>query len=468
MRKWLALLCLVMVLLLAGCQEQATVGGEKYPVDITELDLSGAPLEDVDALGQFTQLKTLDVRNTGITGETYDQLKTMLPDCQIIWTPVFQGKAYPMDTTALTAVELTGSEAAELAYFPALQSLDATACREYDALLAILNGHPQLHVDYVAEVAGQVLTPDTKEAVFSDITGEDLAVALQLLPELENLRLEGQLPAAEKLVELQKNNPQVCFHWEVEICGVAAANDTVELDLSGIAVADVAQVEEKMSYLPLLETVIMCDCGVSNEEMDALNRRHEDVRFLWNITLGPYITVRTDLKAFISRPYKCYLNDEWAYNLRYCTEMVCLDLGHHNITHCEFVAFMPELKYLILADTEVSDLTPLTGLENLIFLEVFLTPVSDYSPLATLTALEDLNICYTQGKDGTPLMQMTWLKRLWWSSCRMSKEDRSLLRETLSNTEIVMNQYSSTGGGWRKGQNYFDMRDMLGMDYMEG
>ena len=342
------------------------------------------------------------------------------------------------------------------------------ALPEYDALVKLMAQHPKLQVDYVVELNGQVLSRDTTEAAFSDISGEDLELALKLLPELKNLALAGELPAAEKTAELLKQYPQVHFDWEVEICGKVVSVDTVELDLSGIVVEDVTRIEEKLGYLPRLETVIMCDCGVSNEEMDALNRRHEKIRFLWNITLGPYITVRTDLKAFISRPYKCYLNDEWAYNLRYCTEMVCLDLGHNNITHCEFVAFMPDLKYLILADTEVSDLTPLTGLENLIFLEVFLTPVTDYSPLATLTALEDLNICYTQGKDGAPLMQMTWLKRLWWSSCRMSKEDRSLLRETLSNTEIVMNQYSSTGGGWRKGQNYFDMRDMLGMDYMEG
>ena len=40
MRKWFALLCLTMALLLAGCKEKVTIGGTEYPVDITELDLS--------------------------------------------------------------------------------------------------------------------------------------------------------------------------------------------------------------------------------------------------------------------------------------------------------------------------------------------------------------------------------------------------------------------------------------------
>lgn len=42
------------------------------------------------------------------------------------------------------------------------------------------------------------------------------------------------------------------------------------------------------------------------------------------------------------------------------------------------------------------------------------------------------------------------------------------VREALPNTEFVTNQESSTGGGWRTSQNYYDMRDMLGMHYMHG
>ena len=470
MRKRLPILLLCMLLLLAGCKEKVTIGETKYPIDTVELDLSGAPLENVEVLGQFTQLKALNVCNTGINGETYDKLTAMLPGCQITWTPMFQGKAYPADTTALTVAELTGTEEAELAYFPKLTHLDATACRDYAGLLGLMTQYPQLQVDYVVELGGQNLPADATEAVFADISEEDLQIALKLLPQLKGLKLTGELPAAEVLSELQEVYSYVTFDWDVEVCGMVVSKDIEELDLSGIAVADVSEVEDKLGYLPQLKKVTMCDCGVPNEDMDALNRRHEDVRFIWNVTLGPYITVRTDLTEFIvyKYKYKYYLDDEAAYNLRYCTDMICLDLGHNEITNCEFVAFMPNLKYLVIADTEISDLTPLTGLTNLKYLEAFLCPIEDYSPLATLTGLEDLNIGYTQGRDATPLMQMTWLKRLWWSKCKLSMEARVPVREALPNTEFVTNQESSTGGGWRTSQNYYDMRDMLGMHYMHG
>lgn len=470
MRKCLVLLCLILVLLLAGCKEKVTIGQTQYPIDTTVLDLSGAPLEELDALAQFTELQTLNVSNTGITGKQYDALRAALPNCRIIWTPIFQGKAYPADTTALTAAELTGTEAAELAYFPQLQTLDTTACRNYPLLLALMEEYPRLRMDYVVEFGGQMLTAEATEAVFTDISGEELTVALQLLPNLDSLWLAGELPAAEVLFQLQEAYPDVMIDWSVTICGLMVASDIQELDLSGIAVADVAEVENKLGYLPQLKKVTMCDCGVPNEEMDALNRRYEDIRFIWNVTLGPYITVRTDLTEFIvyTYKYKYYLDDEAAYNLRYCTDMVCLDLGHNSITNCDFVAFMPNLTYLVIADTQVSDLTPLTGLTNLKYLEAFLCPFTDYTPLATLTGLEDLNIGFTQGEDATALKQMTWLKRLWWSRCKLSMEQREALKEALPNTQFVTNQSSSTGGGWRTSQNYYDMRDMLGMHYMTG
>ena len=78
--------------------------------------------------------------------------------------------------------------------------------------------------------------------------------------------------------------------------------------------------------------------------------------------------------------------------------MVCVDIGHHmKVTNCDWVSYMPELKYLIIGDTDLDDITPLTGLTNLVFLELFITDFTDYTPLTTLTGLEDLNIAYTYG-----------------------------------------------------------------------
>jgi hypothetical protein len=145
--------------------------------------------------------------------------------------------------------------------------------------------------------------------------------------------------------------------------------------------------------------------------------------------------------------------------------MICVDIGHHvKVRNCDWVRYMPELKYLIIAETGISDLSPLEGHEKLIYLELFLSKVKDYSPLVTCRKLEDLNLCYTQG-DPKPIGEMTWLKRLWWSG---SWAGRKYLEDKLPDTYKEFLSLSSTGRGWREGQNYYDMRDFIGMDYMVG
>jgi len=128
---------------------------------------------------------------------------------------------------------------------------------------------------------------------------------------------------------------------------------------------------------------------------------------------------------------------------------------------------MPNLKYLILAETGVKDLTPLSGLKNLVFLEIFLSPIHDYTPLLGCTALADLNLCYTYG-DVEPLTRMTWLKRLWIGRISPQAFDyKEVFAEKMPDCEVNMDVIYSTGQGWRDNKNYFDMRDVLGMFYMK-
>ena len=153
------------------------------------------------------------------------------------------------------------------------------------------------------------------------------------------------------------------------------------------------------------------------------------------------------------------------YNLRYCTDIVALDLGHQQINTCEFVAFMPNLKYLIIADTQIVDLSPLAGLENLEFLEMFLTYAQDYTPLLSLKNLKDLNLAWTYG-DYKIIAQMPWLERCWWGGKWHNQETRDYLTEHCPDTLFEFDDGESTGSGWRDGDLYYAMRDALGMFYM--
>ena len=240
-------------------------------------------------------------------------------------------------------------------------------------------------------------------------------------------------------------------------------SDAEEIDLSGMEIESAQWVEERIRDMPKLRKVIMCDCGLGDEEMDALNRRYEDIRFVWTVRMGR-ISVRTDTNYFAPVVTGDYVTEIDLGPLKYCTDVVAVDLGHMAVRTCDWARNMTKLQYLILADTGITDISPLASCEDLIFLELFLTAVRDYSPLLSCTRLEDLNLCYSYGS-AEPVKQMTWLKRLWWDG---NPYETKGLEEYLPDTECNFSSGSSTGGTWRLGQRYKEQRDILGMPYCVG
>ena len=60
---------------------------------------------------------------------------------------------------------------------------------------------------------------------------------------------------------------------------------------------------------------------------------------------------------------------------------------------------------------------------------------------------------------------MPWLKNLWIDGFDIRPSERPELEAALPNTYIKYCDGEMTANGWRDLQNYFDMRDLLGMAY---
>ena len=476
-KKNIIIACIVVIVLLVGAicalmyyrNTYINLGSQSYLRSETDLAVTVVSDEDIQKLTELTGLQKLDLRSSQLTTAQFDTLHAALPDCQILWNVPFQGKIVSSDVTKLNIETLAEEDIALLGYFPDLTKVNARGCTDYDTLLTLADAYPDLELYYSISFGGQFWPNTTTALSLDSATCEELEVLLPYLPDVESVTLYEVSTDPDGMLELQEANPNITFSWQLEICGASVDASAAEIDLSGIPMENTEELESKLKYLLNLTKVDMCGCGISNEEMEALNNRHEDILFVWTVQIGS-LTVRTDVTEFMPVKYDEWVNDLDCYNLRYLTELIALDLGHMFIDQCEFVRYMPHLKYLILADTDIADLSPLEGLEELIYLEVFMTHCTDYSPFLTLTALEDLNVSYTYG-DYEILAQMPWLDRLWWGqvqSRRISDSQRQYLREQLPDTEIEFQPQSSTGKGWREGQNYYDMRDIFGMWYMTG
>ena len=488
--------------------------GKTYDQDTDVLYVTSLTDEDVATLDYFTRLKTVEAQEC----TDYPQLAALTarrPEVTVEYTVTIDGREYPQDTAVVSISGITEEEINLLTYLPELTAVTAVGCRTPEQMTQLRDFCQEKGLSFALRF-GTKTYPDTVEEL--DVTGvtDGELELLQLLPELKTLHLKNPEADPETVAQLRSTYPKADISWEVEIAGVSFPDDTKEVDLSAVLESSAAQtttataagtqtaagaqtttktqtttgaatgtqstketqstapavtlnlqdLEKKMSYLSDAKQVFLGKCGLDNEELAALRERVRDsYKLVWTVQLGKKLTARTDDTTFMPvREHVYYFLDEDAYNLRYCEDMLCVDVGHMGLTNIDFVKGMPHLQILILAHNgQLQDISPISSCKELIFLELDWSAVKDFTPLVGCTSLEDLNIGLTY-PSVEPLMQMTWLKNLW----MVDRGGAYQLSQALPDTKIVASADVTVGAGWRNLPNYYKMRDMLGMEYMRG
>ena len=284
------------------------------------------------------------------------------------------------------------------------------------------------------------------------------------------------LPQIKDLTERYRDGKLV---WELDVDGVRVTSDICELDFSGhdLAALDL-DLYMLFGLLRNLEKVDMCQCGFSNDEMAALQDAFPEIKIVWEIQMSHW-TVRTDAVAF-STMKTCsqtfFLNDDEAKYLKYCTDLVALDLGHNYVTDLSLLKYMPELKILILVDNvksweggkihRIDDLSMLQYVPKLEYLEFFCDGVEDISFLQYTPNLVDLNISYNPISDATYLFELPKLERLFLEHTKIPYSEFERLQETYPDAQIEYYGEGSIDHGWREHERYYAMRDMFKNNYV--
>lgn len=450
------------------------IGTSRCDSSAAELTLGDLAEEDVALFSYFEGLTHLEL--TGSTHESYIALERLLPDCEIS-RGVSLGSATVsvFDTEAdLSASEVTAEELLnKLVYLPNLTKvrMDGAAFRT-EELQRLRAAYPAVRFEHDISIGGKVFSSlDAAIAPDADVSAAELTAALARFEAPETLDLLNCSLTAEELLSALAVWPDIAILADVDLYGKVFSTETAEIDLSNIQIADTALIENALPLFPNLEKVIMSDCGISNEDMDALNRRHEDVLFVWTLHFSVY-HIRTDVKAFNVnniRGLAPQIGDAGLEPIKYLTELEALDLGHMHFRDMSFLYNMPKLRYLIMVDSAWNDLTPVASLTELYYLEIFKNTVSDLSPVLECKNLRYLNVGYTKGSDLSVLKQMDYLERLWYPGNAFTAEEKAELQAALPNTECYLPNWDpagSTGGGWRTHESYYEMRDFFGMSYM--
>ncbi len=236
-----------------------------------------------------------------------------------------------------------------------------------------------------------------------------------------------------------------------------------EIDLSGINLSK-CDMKAVFAKMPKLEKATLIDCGMENEDYAKLQDAYPGIRMIWEIQFSRR-KLRTDAVAFstfrggeLDQPFK----DADAYYLKYCRDMVGIDLGHNPVHDLSFLQYMHELKVLIMVDNAgLNDISMIKYVPKVTYLEVFVNSITDLSPIQYLKDMEDLNFSRNPIKNVDAVKDFPKLRRMVFMETKVSSEDIAELRSIYPKTKIVTTGINSLAGDWREDAHYYAMRRLF-------
>lgn len=446
-----------------------------------EAEISGATYAEVaGAMSCLPQLKRVDLRNCNMSMEEVAALEEEFLDRELICRVETEELREDTNAEAVTVLTLTENVGEVLRLFPRLQKVDLRSCEEVEEYLPSLwSAFPDVEFLYQIKLGEAWLTgEETELTITNGMQFEEVKAVVPLLSKIGTLDLRQSGYTESQCKELANLCEKAQVGFIVTYCGMQVDTGVAQLDFSNMPLT-VEQVEEGLPYLYGLEKLVLCGCGIGNEDMGALREKYPEIQFVWTVMLGPH-EVRTDAVAFSTfnrskhispadseevaavkrRTYR--LTTEDIQVLQYCTELEGLDLGHNNIEDISVLKYCKKLRYLILADNYISDISVLEELPELMYVELFMNSIEDVSPLSGLTKLLDLNLCNNEVEDFSPLFTLTQLERLWYWRNPGSADARKPIAAALPDCKSVYDcKGDDTGMGWREHDRYYTMRRLF-------
>ena len=458
------------------------VGDQVLTMDDESLTVTEAPDFALlgKALGAFPRLRTLDLTAAPVAPTDAVALSDLYPELAVSYTVPVGSLRFSPDATAIalegSSIQTVQELLDALPYLPGLQQADlhGTGLGLND-VMALQAARPSLVLSQTVELLDRSVELNAEELDLRNATvpTADLVSLLHPFTALKKVYLPQTEDVEATAVRLQSEHPETVFIRRVTVFGQTIMNDVEELDVSKTPFRTTEEVLSQLSQLPYLKKLVMCDCGLSDEQMEELMAARSDVRFVWNVQIGPH-TLRTDDTVFSTlnpskhisaRHSKAYKN--WIKTcvrlqpgdlapLKYCTDLMALDLGHNYLTSAdlEVLPYLPHLQVLILVDNDITDISALAYLKELRFLELFMNDIPDMSPLVGLPELKDVNICRTNLKDIGPLLQLTQVERLWFSKNGLTAAQNKAVVAALPNCKCNWTAKGSTDEGWREHERY--------------
>jgi hypothetical protein len=251
---------------------------------------------------------------------------------------------------------------------------------------------------------------------------------------------------------------------------ISARTTDTFLDLGNYQVTDLEEFIAFIDQMPALKKVDMYESTLNASQLETLSQRYPNILFGWTLTIGDH-TVRTDATAFSTlHNHKSPAHTSADVEvIKYCKNLLALDLGHNAITDISFLEELPNLRILILGRNRIKDTSPIGKLKDLEYLELFSAGVTDISSLKNCTKLMDLNISNNKIMDLSPVLMLPNLERLWLCGSQngilnrnsfTKKQQQEIVAQVIPSC-LVNFTGAGTQAGWRNHPRYIVLSEIF-------
>ncbi len=441
MKKKIIIVCAFVVLAALCVLGSCSIGGGKSPSAetpdqptatpeaVTELAIV-ATVDELKALdAEYPQLKKLDLSGS----ECYEAIMEYIashPGVDVSYSVSIGGVDYSHDTASVTVEPGTADLyelSDKLSYLPQLTTVIFPEVDFDAAQLAILQeAHPQLNFEYTVSILGSECPLDTTSLDLNGLDYQHVAITatkISLLPALESIDLSKSSLSPADVALIRDAAPKAAIDYPFELFGrqVNALDTNIVFDEVEIGDVGEAAVREALELLADGSRVCFDMCGFSNEVMASIRDSYPNHKVVWRVFFGEYFSMLTDEET-VRAIFDLY--DGTTENLKYCTEVKYMDIGHNSeLTEVGFISYMTKLEICIMSGSPFTDTSVFANCPNLEWLELVYCPnVTDISALEGLPSLKYLNLTYTQVKDISMLGSDVPLERFFYANNPLTAE----------------------------------------------
>lgn len=412
----------------------------------------------ISELDKYTNLQNVDFSGS----ECYDAIENFIathPGVNVTYTVDIGGTQVENTADALTLSpgQFDYQTLVEnLKHLPNIATI-SLPCTDLtmEEITALRSQYENVDVKYTVTFLEQELAEDTTTL---DVSGmnmdelEQLRNVAPMLPILESLELmdsNGQSNLSmEDVKVLMEECPGMPIHYTFDFYGTTLSTTTETVELHRVKIGDEgeANIRSALDILPNCSYFKLDNCGVSSEVMASIRDDYPDTKVVWRVFFGKFNCL-TDVEMLrITNG----LTDDIVGELKYCTDVKYMDAGHdEELTDISFIAYMPKLEICILSGSPITDLSCFQDNQSIEFLELcFCGYIKDLTPLTNCPNLKYLNVSYTKVSDLSPLDNLP-IERF---NCMKTKTSDAEANRFNSLHPGCMVRFSGTqcyGYGWR-------------------